>query len=715
MKRVIGAIVFGVAVLAAQTAAIGAPAVDAGPIAPVTGLSLRLSTSAASASEVSYTIDFTTSATGALAANSGTINVEAPTGTFPPAPACANAITVTDVTTGSSNTTAGMCFFEVGTEGNRLVIPSPIGIDAGNRVEVLIPGLDNPAGVGLHGVALGTSSDRAGSVNFQILKAGSIGDLSLSRSDDAPGASQVTYTIEFTTSATGALAENTSTVTIEAPVGTFPAPPQCGDSMVVTDLSTKASDQTGSICGSEVGNQGRRLVVSVPAMIGGNDRVEVVIPGLDNPATAGPHLLTVGTSSDGTASVGYTTVAPPHAVVGLSLALSSLAARATEVTYTVGFTASATGTLASTSGAVMLHAAPGTFPAAPPCGQALVTITNLATKASGQVDLCSADQATVSEGGALLQLLTPVTIGAGQRAQLAMTGLDNPKVPGPALLSLSTSSDGPSSVAYTITGQGIPLTALSLTLSTTAARATRVTYTFDFTTSTSGGLAAGWGVIDVKAPPATFPTTRLCGQDVVTIINRSSKAAGEVDLCSATVANAGADLELSAPVAIGAGQSATMVITGLDNPAAPGPEALTLSTTSNSARSVGYRIVPGSAVADVSLASSNDAAGADGVTDAVAFSVPVTGALAAGSGTIMLSAAPGTFLPAADCSQTAATVTDTTTKVSAPVGSCPAAPTTTETGSFGVVVPVPIEAGDKVVLTVSGLANPRLVGPRACS
>ena len=142
-RRLRSAVLVAAALVAAQAVPTTAPALGAS--APIVKPSLSLSTYAAGASDVSYTIEFTTSATGSLAANAGTISVEAPAGTFPAAPACANAMTVTDLTTGSSNTTASMCFSEVGSEGNRLVIQTPVGIGGNNRVQVVIPGLVNPA------------------------------------------------------------------------------------------------------------------------------------------------------------------------------------------------------------------------------------------------------------------------------------------------------------------------------------------------------------------------------------------------------------------------------------------------------------------------------------------------------------------------------------------------------------------------------------------
>ena len=133
-----------------------------------------------------------------------------------------------------------------------------------------------------------------------------------------------------------------------------------------------------------------------------------------------------------------------------------------------------------------------------------------------------------------------------------------------------------------------------------------------------------------------------------------------------------------------------------------------------SSLSVRYNIVGGSAVAHAGVVLSNDAAGANGVTYAVKFSVPATGALAAGSGTIELSAAAGTFLASAKCEENGATVTDLTTKASTAAASCFGS-ASTKTGLLGLGVPVAIGAGDEVIVTVSGLANLADVGPESLS
>ena len=104
-------------------------------------------------------------------------------------------------------------------------------------------------------------------------------------------------------------------------------------------------------------------MIPSPVAVGGANRVEVAIPELDNPASNGPHTISVGTSSDGARSIAYAVSAPTQTVAHLSLSLTTAAARATEVTYSIGFTTSVNGALAANSGTIAVRAPPGTFPA----------------------------------------------------------------------------------------------------------------------------------------------------------------------------------------------------------------------------------------------------------------------------------------------------------------------------------------------------------------
>ena len=527
--------------------------------------------------------------------------------------------------------------------------------------------------------------------------------MSLSQSTTALGATQVTYTVGFMTSATGGLAAGTGTISVQAPAGTFPTRPDCSSRLTVSDLTTKAS-MSAPMCAQTVNSDGSRLVISPPIDIGPRDEVEVVVPSVRNPAEAGPHDLTVGTSSDGPNSFVFGSSAA-HAIKDVTLSATTLAARASEVVYTIGFTTSGSGGLPAGSGTIVVQAGAGTFSVPARCGNAVATITDLVTHASAQADLCLAKE---SNDGAQVDLVTPVAIGAGQAVRLVITGLHNPDVPGPKTISVSTSSDAAAFTTYTVTGVGIPITALSVAASTLAAGATGVTYTLDFKTSAVGALAKGSGAIIVSGPAGTFPVKAGCGQEVATLTDLATKASGQ-DLCTETLTADGSQLQVTSSVAVGGGDRVQLAISGLDNPIGAGVRTLSVSTSSNSARSASYQIVAGSSVGPVSLTVSNPSAGLAGVTYGVTFALPASGTLVPDFGAIVVAAPPATFALSTACSNGRATVTDLTTKATGEVASCSVRPGTSR-ASLELVTPVPLNAGDKVALAVPGWVNPPNVG-----
>ncbi len=695
------AVLVSAPLLAGGLTALAPAAAAPAPDGHVLGATVSLSTSLAGATQVTYTIELTTSPTGALSANTGMMDVEGPEGTFP---GCATG-SVTDLTTNAKSFLLD-CGAQLGKLRNHLRFPPSVPVRAGDRVEVLLTGLDNPAALGPHLLKVGTSSDSPVPIVFRTTAPERLTALSLSRSDGVPGATQVTYILDFTASPGAALVLSVGTIDIQAPPGTFPKA-DCVTGKF-TDLTTAAS--SGLLeCGAHVGTLGAEVRFVAPVAVSGGDHVEIVLAGLDNPKTPGPHALTVATSSDEPRTVSYAQAVPAQNLTGVSVIISSPAARATAVTYTVELTTSATGALVAGAGTVTVDAAAGTFPGGAACRTGVVTVTNLESLASGQLDFCSA---LVKDGGSRLQFVTPVAIGAGQRAELALSGLDNPARPGREVISVSTSSDRAAYASYAITGQSTPIAALSVALSSTAARATRVTYTLRFTPSASGGLAANFSGISIKAPAGTFPVKPLCSVDLATVTDLATETHRQEDLCSATVSSDGSQLQLVTPVAVSGGQQVEVSISGLANPPVPGLETLALSTTSNTARLARYRVIPATPVSQVSVTLSNPTVGAEPVTYAISLTVPPSGAVAAGSGTITVKAGGASLPSAPECGQGDATVTDITSKASAPVTSCFAGPSP---GSLGVLIPIAISGGDRAVLTVPGLVNPSTAGPQHLS
>ena len=240
------------------------------------------------------------------------ITLDAPTGTFVAVHrTCAPSLTMTDVTTNTSRT-SGMCTTTTNADDSRLSIPSPINIGAGDRVQLMVPTLVNPRKVGVHELSIESSINGATPVGFQTVRAGAISGLSLSQSTTALGATQVTYTVGFTTSATGALAAGTGTISVQAPAGSFPSHPDCSSRLTVSDLTDQGFD-VRPMCVQTVNSDGSRLVISPPIDIGPRDDVEVVIPSVRNPAEAGPTIY--GRDLLGRAAIRLSlAIRPPHAV-----------------------------------------------------------------------------------------------------------------------------------------------------------------------------------------------------------------------------------------------------------------------------------------------------------------------------------------------------------------------------------------------------------------
>ncbi len=271
-----------------------------------------------------------------------------------------------------------------------------------------------------------------------------------------------------------------------------------------------------------------------------------------------------------------------------------------------------------------------------------------------------------------------------------------------------------STATHVVTRTGTPpgqssgrVSRLSVSLSTNASGASEVAYTLDFTTSASGALTPGGGDIDVAAPPGTVPdATKGCRPGTITVTDLTTDVSGSLAPCSATVSAHGSQMQFGTPVAIGAGDRAQVVITGLANPANLGRATLSVSTTYDKPASALYYVVPAGRISSVSALTSNPAAGAALTSYTLRFSTSVSGTLVAGSGLIVLSASPGTAPALANgCPQGVAQVTDLTTAASGSEALCSAA-VTDNGGHVQLTTPVAIGAKDRVVVVLTDLDNP---------
>ena len=406
---------------------------------------------------------------------------------------------------------------------------------AGQRLEVVVPGLSNPTQAGVRELSVQASLAAAATVQYRVVPAGAVSALSLSRSDPSARASQVTYTVEFKASPTGALAAGTGDGHLHPPTGDVPGPAF----VLAPGHRHRYHDQGHS--GGAVLFPGRAgggsLVVTSPVMVGGGDEIEVVIPGLDNPSQ--PTSSPSGPRRTGRSQWG-SAVPPAVRSATCRCPVSDPSALASDASYTIEFKASPTGGLVAGTGTITFTLPPGTFPAQPSCSLR-VTVTDITTKATGTAPLCSQ---MVPKGGSQLVLTSPVMVGGGDEVEVVIPGLDNPAQ---AQLAVGTSSDAAESVGFA-TSPASSVRDVGVSVSTLAGSVAEVIYAVTFTTSGSGALAAGIGVVALGAPPGTFPESPKCGEVVATIADVATGAKGQDDLCRELVDKDGSSVQLVTPV-----------------------------------------------------------------------------------------------------------------------------------------------------------------------
>ena len=189
-----------------------------------------------------------------------------------------------------------------------------------------------------------------------VASASSVSAVTASPNPDTAGA-HATYTVTFTTSATGSLAIS-DPITLIGPTGTvFP--------IVASDYSVNGTPVTANPVQS--GSTG--IVIEAPLAVG-NSTLVTVVAGVNisaiNPTTVGPGAITVTTSADATASVSntYTIVAGPESAATTTIVASPttlVANGSTQSTITVQAKDANSNNLVASGGVVTLHSTLGTI------------------------------------------------------------------------------------------------------------------------------------------------------------------------------------------------------------------------------------------------------------------------------------------------------------------------------------------------------------------
>jgi hypothetical protein len=587
--------VFLSAVLTTVTCITGvtsAPAVAAGDAvgtgsaaSAVTGLSVTPSTTAAGASEVDYTVDFTASPTGGLVASQGTVTLALPAGSvFNRGNAIEGlSMDVQDLTTGQN----GMSFGFQGSLSDGAATFTgllPIAIAARDKVRITYTEVANAPVTGLQTASFSTSSDTTPVTAPCTLTSGSqrVSALSVSESSTAAGASEVDYTVDFTASPTGGLVASQGTVTLALPAGSVFIRGNFfgGLSMDVQDLTT---GQNGSSFGFEgsFSDGAATFTCPLPIAIAARDKVRITYTEVANAPVTGLQTASFSTSSDTAPVTASFTLTPPSSVAAPTAALSTQAPGAAG-TYQVGFTTSAGGGLAANNGAIVLAAPAGTV-----FGPG--TAYSIADFTSGRT---ATVRGSASSGGATVTLTVPFAIDGGDQVAVTATGVTNPTAAGSDVMRISTTSDTvPAATPAYPVGPSMPVfTAAAPPLA--AAPGAHEQYTFGTTgyPEVSYSLTGAPAWLSINAGSGRLSGTVPPGTRSFSYSVRAANSAGSAVEGPYTV-TVGAATSVSGSVVNGAGDPVTNVTVDACDPA----DATCESATTDAGSAFSVTVLAGAA------------------------------------------------------------------------------------------------------------------------
>jgi DNA-directed RNA polymerase subunit H (RpoH/RPB5) len=376
-------------------------------------------------------------------------------------------------------------------------------VNAGDAVIVTADNTDNPTSASTGDVIkVTTSSDTVATSTptFAIVAARAVGSPTLTLSSNSAGATESTYTVGFITSASGSLIENYGAITLAAPTGTVFSS-NAGD-YTINDLTSGGS--CGPSATPTLGNSGATVTFPIGCYsIGSGDTVQVIARNTTNPAVASSgDVIKITTTSDTVpASTPTYPITSASSVAALTGSLSSVAAAATGVTYTVAFTATngltenySTITLAAPTGTVFTSVASN------------YTVNDLTSGGS-----CG-PSATPTLGNSGATVTFPIgcySVSPGDSLVVSAEAVANPTTTSSGdVLKVSTSSDtaAAATATYAIV-RAVSVSGPSVALLSNAPGASGVTYDLAFTPSANGALISNNGTVTLAAPVGTVFST----------------------------------------------------------------------------------------------------------------------------------------------------------------------------------------------------------------
>jgi hypothetical protein len=427
----------------------------------VTGVTLWQTTVAAGASGVVWGTRFRVSDQGGLTGGSGTVTLSGPAGSFH-----SNPFTVIeDLTSGVS---CANCAATQAADGSSVTVKPNFSVAPGDVIVLEAHAVTNPAAgpVAAGGFGVSTSSDGtvahpATGVTFTAPDAPAA--VSVSPSTVAAGATHTAWTVLFTASSSGAIADDgrqPAELELALPPGTTV---ENGRDFGVYDLTSGSFQEFAG--NATVGSSSASFFI--PAAISPGDELALVLAGVTNPPAGGVagSATTVSTSSDSVAAgaAGAVTFVPQSLPTTDLLQGTDGAASATDDQLFGEFTTSPTGQLASSAARYAtetLTAPAGTQFSSANCFETFDLTTGLRGCAVSTAGSVSGSSYSVKPG---------FSVGAGDLVAFSVKAAANPPsgLTTPTGFRLSTSSDdgSPTATGDNVSGsEGQALTGPVLTI-----------------------------------------------------------------------------------------------------------------------------------------------------------------------------------------------------------------------------------------------------------
>jgi hypothetical protein len=523
-------------------------------------------TPATTGAVASWSLSFGVSATGALAVGQ-TITATFPAGTTLPASMPVGSINI------SANPYGSVSMVTATGSGSVLTMYVPAAMTSGIAASTFVSiqilttyGLLNTPVAGTYSILLSTATDTVPASSNQVTITGTtIGAVTVAVSPLTPSTA-ATYTLFFSTSASGGLVSGDS-ISVQFPAGTgYPAFINPTLILVNGQPSLNATRTLNTLQIS------LPPAMSIPASAFVQLQIQTTF-GITNPATPGTYKVSLFTSKDSTPVQSNDYVITGTSITGLTLAVDPRAQSAL-AEYRLSFTTSSTGTLQAGVGTITVDFSSGvSLPTSPVASRVTVNGTNAQSVSHPDSDT--------------LVVTAPVSIGAQSAVVLVFTrdfGIRNPSTTGATVnVTVKTSSDlTQSQVSFITTNSSISQAQVVLT---TSGAGLNSGYTVTFTTGPAGDLTANQGRVSIVFPsgtvlPATIPTSavRLNGLTPYAV-----QVVGQrVDVTVA--ANVGANTQI---------QVVFDKVAGIRNPSTPQSVVLQAYTTSenSSVSSATYQIV----------------------------------------------------------------------------------------------------------------------------